>query len=154
MRLNVNTRTYLPGGARFEAIGERKRFGRIRNPRTATYGKALGARIFVGFNVGSRQRWHMSDVVKIVKRVRNAQVGTPNATFLAQTGIYKPPGGKAVAERGAQVILIDEQGLDPVSWSAQMEQLGEVLAGELRQKEVLVEIQHGGLVVEAFGVEA
>ena len=154
MRLRFNPSRHLAGGARFEPLTERKRYGIARNPIKSRYGKALAARIFVGFNVGGKRRWRMSDVVRIVKRVRSMQVGSPNSTFLAQMGIYKPPGGKAVTEHGAQVILIDEQGMDVAEWSEQIVQLAEVLAGELRQMEVLVEIQHGGVVVDSFGVEA
>jgi hypothetical protein len=111
------------------------------------------ARIFVGFNVGHRARWSMEDVVRIVKRVRKAQVGTPDATFLYQRGLYTSKRDESVVdEKGAQIIILNLSGATPKQFRLQMIALGEEIATKLRQEEVIVEIQRGGVSKETIGV--
>lgn len=111
------------------------------------------ARIFVGFNVGQRPRWKMDDAVRIVKRVRKAQVGAPDATFLYQRGLYTSTQDKSlVDEKGAQIILLNLAGASAKEFRAQMIELGEELATVLKQESVIVEIQKGGVSKETIGI--
>lgn len=111
------------------------------------------ARIFVGFNVGPRPRWTMSDVVQIVKRVRKGQVGSPDATFLYQRGLYTSKEDRSVVdEKGAQIIILNLSGATVKEFRAQMIELGEEIAEKLRQEEVIVEIQKGGVSKETIGI--
>ncbi len=111
------------------------------------------ARIFVGFNVGPRPRWTMSDVVQIVKRVRKGQVGSPDATFLYQRGLYTSKEDSSVVdEKGAQIIILNLSGATVKEFRAQMIELGEEIAEKLRQEEVIVEIQKGGVSKETIGI--
>jgi len=111
------------------------------------------ARIFVGFNVGPKPRWSMSDVVKIVKRIRKEQVGSPDATFLYQRGLYTSRRDASVVdETGAQIIILNLAGAGVREFRAQMIALAEEIATKLRQEEVIVEIQRGGLSKETIGV--
>lgn len=115
------------------------------------------ARLFVGFSVDDVPTYDIEDLISIVKRVRQEQVGKPDASFLYQRGIYshKEAGGKVVTEDGAQVILIK---LDPDTTPRQFERQIVDLADEIResfqQEEVIVEIQNNGLVKKVIGVDA
>ena len=111
------------------------------------------ARIFVGFNVGHKAKWSMSDVVRIVKRVRKDQVGMPDATFLYQRGLYTSKRDDSVVdEKGAQIIILNLAGASVKAFRDQMIFLGEEIATKLRQEEVIVEIQRGGISKETIGV--
>lgn len=111
------------------------------------------ARLFVGFNVGARARWTMNDVVRIVKRIRKAQVGNPDATFLYQRGLYTSKRDESVVdERGAQIIILNLVGASVPEFRQQMIALGEEIATKLRQEEVIVELQRGGVSKETIGV--
>lgn len=111
------------------------------------------ARIFVGFNVGEKPRWKMGDAVRIVKRIRKAQVGTPDATFLYQRGLYTSKRDQSVVdEQGAQIIILNLAGSPVKEFRQQMVELGEEIATKLKQEEVIVEIQRGGISKETIGV--
>jgi hypothetical protein len=93
----------------------------------------------------------MDDVVRIVRRVRKQQVGDPAATFVLQRGIYthtaKDDGDRlTVDEKGAQIFLLNtpELGTSVTVFKKQMEDLAEILATDLRQEAVILEIQRGG----------
>lgn len=122
--------------------------------------KALyAARIFVGFNVGSKPRWKLDDVVRIVRRVRKRQVGDPSSSFVLQRGIYahaETVDGKrlVVDEKGAQVIIVNtpEMGSTTREFQQQMADLAEELATALKQESVILEIQRGGLTLKTIGM--
>lgn len=122
--------------------------------------KALyAARLFVGFNVGAKPRWKLDDVVRIVRRVRKKQVGDPSSSFVLQRGIYahtERVGGKQliVDEKGAQIIIVNtiEMGSTSAEFQRQMTELAEILATELRQEAVIVEIQHGGVTKKTIAM--
>jgi len=139
-----NGRLTLVGGSR--ALEQNPAGWTTRQP-------VYAARVFVGFNVGARPRWAMSDVVRIVKRVRVAQVGAPDATFLYQRGLYTSKKDDSVVdEKGAQVIVLNLAGASASEWRTQMIALAEELATKLKQEEVIVEIQRGGISKETIGV--
>lgn len=122
-------------------------------PAWSSRSPIYAARIFVGFNVGPRPRWSMTDVVRIVKRIRRAQVGSPDATFLYQRGLYTSKRDESVVdEKGAQIIILNLSGAPPRLFRQQMIDLGEEIATKLRQEEVIVEIQKGGISKETIGV--
>jgi hypothetical protein len=111
------------------------------------------ARIFVGFNVGPKPRWSMTNVVRIVKRIRKKQVGSPDATFLYQRGLYTSKRDESVVdEKGAQIIILNLGGASVAEFRTQMIELAEEIATKLRQEEVIVEIQRGGISKETVGV--
>jgi len=122
-----------------------------------TGAKTLAARIFVGFNVGGRLTWKMDDLVDVVRRARVKQGQRPDASFIAQKGIYThtAPGKKSkiIEENGAQVILIRMLDEPERSFRKHMIKLAEQIATELQQAEVVLELQRGGVVEEVMGVE-
>lgn len=115
-------------------------------------------RLFVGFNVGDEERWSMDDVVRLVRRVRGAQVQDPSSTFVYQRGLYShhegPGEGHVVDEEGAQIIVLNlpEFGVSPRDFEKQIVTLAEELATELEQETVIVEIQRGGVTAKTIAV--
>jgi hypothetical protein len=120
------------------------------------------ARVVVGFNVDGEPMWEMDDLVALVRRVREEQVGTPDSTFLYQRGLYtskkRVEGGKPAVEDedGGQVIIINlpEFGATYKRFHDQMVSLAEVIASEFDQEEVILEIQKGGISKETLGVKS
>ena len=54
------------------------------------------ARVFVGFNVGETPTYKLSDLVPIVREVREEQTGDPSSSFVAQRGIYRHETGDVI----------------------------------------------------------
>lgn len=141
-------RSFHPTGRRLGA-GERLRANRVSWEASDTY----SARLFVGFNVGAKTVWEMDDLLAVVREVRERQTGNPASSFLYQKGIHKHQSGQIVEEPGAQVIVIN-MGSSPKEFIEQMLELAEQVADQLKQEEVVLEIQKNGLVERVFGVSA
>lgn len=126
----------------------------VQNPAAWESDEApLAARIFVGFNVGPRTVWNIEDLIRLVRRVREAQGHKADASFLAQRGIYTSSvDGSVVEEPGAQVILLDLEGSSQKDFQGEMVSLAEIIATELEQEAVILELQKGGLTLRTFGV--
>ena len=125
------------------------------NPRTWTAsGPTYAARIIVGFKRKGKRAATLDSLVRVVRRVRQEQVGDPSSSFLTQRGIYRHGSGKIVDEPGAQVVLINvpQFNTTPKKFEAQVEELAEAIVVTLEQDEVIVEIQRDGRVVRSFGV--
>lgn len=125
------------------------------NPAAEDYGAGLSARLFVGFNVGELEGvYQIKDLIPIVEEVRTRQTGRPDASFAAQTGIYKHDAPKigAVIENGAQVIIIDTEETPIARWKDHLLELAESLAERLQQESVLVELSEGGIVRRVWKV--
>lgn len=113
----------------------------------------LASRLFVGFSVGNKPRWKVDDLVRIVKLIRKRQGHAPDASFLLQRGIYTSrKSGKTVTEDGAQVVLLNVDGATTKDFEAEMLTLAEEIAKRLKQEEVIVELQRGGVAFRTFGV--
>lgn len=117
------------------------------------------ARIFVGFSVGQRPKYNIDDLIRIVKRVRRAQTGNPDASFVYQKGVYThkegPLKGQSVTEDGAQAVLLN---LDPDVSTRQFYEdvieLAQIIREELEQEEVIVDVQKNGITVRTIGIDA
>lgn len=142
-----------PGGS-FRPHGPMQQYGEIavRNPKGWGSRKTLAARLIVGFSVRSKPTYKLDDLVAIVERVRREQADNPSASFVAQRGIYQHHDGETVTEDGAQVFIINLSNLSPDEFTAQMVELAEVIAREMQQEEVIVEIQENGISQETIGV--
>ncbi len=116
--------------------------------------KVLAARLFVGFNVGGKPTWKLPDLVKIVAAVRLKQKRDPDASFIAQKGIFTSHlTGTTIVEDGAQIILINLHN-DPLpKFRAQMEHLAEVIAKKLKQELIILELQRAGITLRTIGVQ-
>jgi hypothetical protein len=130
----------------------------IPNPSTwsSSGGKTMAARLFVGFNVGSRPRWKMHDLIHVVREARKRQRQREDASFVAQQGIYTHTGpgkrAKVIEEKGAQVVLIRMPGESEKAFREHTIKLAETIANSLKQAEVVLELQRGGVVQEVMGV--
>jgi hypothetical protein len=129
-------------------------------PNVSTWRSAgnqtMAARLFVGFNVGGKPRWTMEDLIRVVRGARVAQHQRQDASFVAQKGIYThtAPGRspKIIEEKGAQVILIRMPDEPEGAFRGHMVELAEAIADRLKQAEVVLELQRGGIVQEVMGV--
>jgi len=125
-----------------------------RNPVSRLGGGGYSACIFVGLKVGRTVKWTVDDVVRIVWEVREAQHQAPDATILAQKGIYRDVKGRRIVEPSVQVILIDFSDASKEAFTKEMEALAEALRKELKQETVILEIQNRGVIEDVFSVTA
>ena len=139
----------------FRPSGSRIRVGRVYQPNSWFSEKpVLAARILVGFNVGEKPTWTLEDVVAIVKSVRTEE-SKPDASFVAQRGFYRHKvTNKLVEEDGAQVIIVDILGMSYREFVLEMVWLAKIIARELRQEEVIVDIQKDGVTQKVIGADA
>lgn len=141
--------TFRPNGT-VQLVGARTA---IENPAAWSSDEPLqAARLFVGFNVGAKPRWKLDDLVRVVKRARKAQGHAPDASFLVQKGIYTRKSGETVTEDGAQVVVLNTEGDAQPAFQREMVELAEAIATTLKQEEVILELQRGGVVQRTFGV--
>lgn len=147
----------------FKPTGKLRRVGKemTQNPATP-FGTVWSARLFVGFSVGQMPKWKVDDLIEIVRRVREAQGESADASFLIQKGIYTHRTGEVVTEDGAQVIIIGEGDASwlpflarvPKKFRRHIIELAETIARDMEQELVIVEFQRGGVVKETLGVSA
>ncbi|HEX9136820.1 MAG TPA: hypothetical protein VF905_07720 [Nitrospirota bacterium] len=162
MHFQANTSRHAwkePNGAwaNFQPKGKIKVVGRSgfeRNPEAwDSDDPMLSARLFVGFNVGNEPRWSIDDLAPIVARERKAQHHPVDASFLVQKGLYTSQrDGSVVYEDGAQVVLLNLTGEPERTFTREMVKLAEVIARDLEQELVVVQIQKGGVDKKTFGV--
>lgn len=107
------------------------------------------ARVFVGFNVAGVPRWRLSDLIRVVLDFRPA-----GATFLATRGLWKDPAKGVEQERGAQIIIVDTQGIPGDRFQDEIVGLSEHIADKLEQDSVLVEMQLSGRPSHVLDVTA
>ena len=123
----------------------------VRHPAGAS------ARLMVGFNVQGTTRWTLDDLIPIVEEVRNRQTRTPDATFLLTRGLYRYTAGPREGqvergEPGAQVIIIDVDGLTHKQFEDEMVELAEIIAARFDQEKVYVEMLRAGQPHETVAV--
>lgn len=161
---------YDAGRAAFEANGKLlgyflpngKRHGRgpgarkivANRQRWASEEPVQSARFFVGFNVGDEPRWTMNDLVRLSAKFLERHTGSPSSSYIYQKGIYQHEEGPIVEEDGAQVIVLNLDETPPRTFEEQMLRVGEDLAESMRQEEVIVQFQRGGLPTRTVGVGA
>ena len=151
----------------FHYSGPRGRFGVFRpdgpivelaprpNPFRWKARGTLSARIVVGFNVGKKRKWKLSEVKKYFRRVREEQGRLVDATFLAQEGFYTHKAtGDVVDERGVQILVINVEGLHQRTFTSEMRELSEKLAKRFQQEEVILDLMKSGVSKGVFGVYA
>jgi len=148
---NGRVREFTPKGKIFTVSG-----GKLakQNPIERIGQGGYSARLFVGLKVGRKLKWKIADVVKIVWDVRERQKATPDASILAQSGIYKDMKGRRIVEPSVQIIILDFSGQPKEVFVYQMQTLGEALCRELEQETVILEIQNKGVIEDVYTVKA
>jgi len=143
--------SFRPNG-KIQIVGEREHLRSNPTDWESEEG-VLAARLFVGFNVGDVPTHTADDLVRVVRAVRERQGRTPDSSFLVQKGIYTSRRtGRVVEEDGAQVIILNLYGASNKEFTAEMSELAEAITHALKQEEVVVEIQQGGITKKTFGV--
>lgn len=113
------------------------------------------ARLFVGFKIQDRPVWDMESIIGLVREIRTEQGMSPASSFVAQKGLYvHKDSGKLVEEDGAQIIILNTDDTPSRAFEDSVEQLGEKLADELLQDEVILELQRGGVAYRTLGLSA
>ena len=116
----------------------------------------LAARIFVGLNVGDKPTYTIEDVVNATKQIRREQGSLPDATFIAQKGLYTEPearGGRVIDENSVQIIIFDTEGLLLEAFSAKIVQLARALRERFHQDSVIVELQEAGISQKVLNIK-
>ena len=142
--------SFMPNGA-LQVHGPKEVF---ENPRRWSAGKyTYAGRLIVGFKRQGKRPATLNQLVKIVRSVRQRQVGNPSSSFLLQRGLYKHSGtGEVVDEPGAQVIVINTFGASKAEFEKQMVEVAETVAKELDQEKVILEIQRNGISQATYGI--
>lgn len=134
------------GGGSFHPRGQLLRVGVRENPSRDSSKNTLAARLFVGFNVDGEPVWDLDDLIEVVGRIRLDQGRQPDASFLAQRGVYSHTHtGEVVTEDSAQIILIDMSGQSINDFADEMVDLADQICLEMSQETVIVEIQRNGV---------
>lgn len=125
------------------------------------YPDSLAGHLFVGLSVGQNPRYNVRDVMAIVKRLRTAQTGVPNSTFILQRGIYKDqptvsePEDHGIVEEDSVQVLVFRENPDietKPSFRAHMIEIGEKICRELHQRTVILDLKHNGTTIELMGI--
>lgn len=138
----VNLGPFACSGGSFRPYGKRITGGsRKVNPKLEA---PWSARFVVGFNVGHEQVYDMDALVALVRAELGAR---PAATFIAQRGLYThhDPRVGVVDEQGAQVVILDVEGLTEAVFVQKMRRLAKKLCRKMKQESILLEIQKAGV---------
>ncbi len=143
--------------ASFEPRGDVRCFGnpatlRHKNPAERFDVVPLTARLFVGLNVGQVPTHTIDEVVRLTRAIRTEQGSPPDASFLAQRGLFTDERTKEIVEENSVQVVIFEFGRErepperrQQRFEAEMEELGEKLARALDQQVIYVELQRAGI---------
>jgi hypothetical protein len=126
----------------------------LENPTTWESGKTIySARIFVGFKVGNKTRWSVKDLIRVMKAIRKRQGRRPDSSFIAQEGLYTSSRtGETIDEKGAQVMIINMVKLSLKEFTDEMIELAEEIARQLKQEEVVLQVQKNGMDYRTWGI--
>lgn len=116
-----------------------------RNPVERLDVVPLTARLFVGLNVGQKPTYSVEDAVKLTREIRTRQGALPDASFLAQRGLFTDEKTREIVdENSVQIVVFDFSG-DQEFFEAQIEELAEELAQKFQQQVIYVEMQKAGV---------
>jgi|SRR3972149_3458213 len=149
--VTVDTRTLHTNTFSFRPQGKNIRYGTLSNPLEHIASVTWSARLIIGFDVGHKPTWNLSDIVKLVKKHRKDQGADPDATFFATRGLYterKHTRGKTrsrvIDENGCQVVIIN-LGEPQTLFRKEMIEMAEKLTRELKQDKIYLEFQRNGI---------
>ena len=114
----------------------------------------LSARLFFGFGAGANPSWSIEDVLPIVKRVRKEQIGATDSAICYQKGVLSHlEKDTTVTEDGVQIIILNlQEAVTKEQFEDQLVELGEAIARELKQRQIVVEMQKNGLFQSTMGI--
>lgn len=120
--------------------------GRRSNPIHSFEG-SLGARLIVGFNVGSQERFNMDDVRDFVLAFQTTRYNKVGASFVLQEGIFSHSDGKVVKENSAQVVVYEDAKVGVNEWMKRVAEMADSMREHFKQESVLLEVTHDGKTV-------
>lgn len=137
-------------------VGPQERASGHAKEDVTRYGSgSLSARLFVGLNVGDKPTFTVDDVVAAVLEERRKQGASPDASFLAQRGVYtSQQDGSTVVENSVQIVILHLSDAPREMFIEEMKKLGEALRTRLQQETIILEIQERGVVQDVFGIHA
>ena len=110
----------------------------------------------MGLNVGETPTYTVEDVVHATRDIRREQGKLPDATFIAQKGLYTEPeyrGAHLIEENSVQIIIFDIDGSSLDVFAANVVQLAAALRKKFDQDSVIVEIQNAGVSQKLINVK-
>jgi hypothetical protein len=151
-------RRFTPDGTlyvmpRTQRVGRSRRRG--AEDHVENWGEGgLAARVFVGLSVGQTPTYSVEDVVKTTESIRREQGLLPDATFIAQKGLYTDSEtGKVVRENSVQIIIFDVDGMAQQAFTDKIVQLARGLREHFKQQSVIIEIQNRGVAQAVLAVK-
>lgn len=100
----------------------------------------------VGHNVGSEPRWTHTQIELAWRKVRSQLELTPDASFVAQRGVWTDPEGHAVSEVSTRIEVLKTWETPSFDFTNTCLNTAEELARELKQEAVVVDMGPGGAV--------
>ena len=151
------TRRFKPVGPMHpHKVGGKRRRG-AREDSIEDWGAAgRAARLFVGLNVGETPTYTIEQVVQATKELRRAEGAPPDATFIAQKGLYTEPpekGAHLIEENSVQIIIFDTEGSELDVFGAKIVELARGLREKFDQDSVIVELQKAGISQKVMAVK-
>ncbi len=139
------------------------------NPVSSRDKKASqGARILMGFNVGTEEKWTLKEITDFVFTIRRQQVqdaidageaqphpqgGDVGISFLSQSGVWQSVSEATPhVEKGAQILFMNTIHEKPLRFENDMVALSEQLASHFQQNAIILELQERGVVEETLVV--
>jgi|SRR5208337_2034144 len=151
------TLRFRPRGPTYLYEAQRPKRGRTaREDRIEDWGVGLAARIFVGLNVGDKPTYTVQQVMDATRDIRRQQAALPDATFLAQRGLYTEPqdkGGRLIEEDSVQIIIFDSEGSTLDVFADKIIQLARGLRERFNQDSVIVELQEAGISQKVLAIK-
>jgi len=133
---------------------ERRRGRRGAEDNVQNWGKGgLSGRLFVGLNVGPKPTYDIEQVVRATRDFQIERGKSPNASFIAQKGIYTSPNQSVVTEDSVQIIVFASTD-DKDAFRGELLALAKHLRRLFRQEAVIVELQERGITQQLLNVTA
>jgi hypothetical protein len=114
----------------------------------------LSARLFFGFGAGATPTWSIKDLLPIVKRVRKEQIDATDSAICYQNGVLSHmEKDVTVTEDGVQIVILNlQEAVTNKQFEDQLVELGEAITRELKQRQIIVEMQKNGLFQTTMGI--
>ncbi len=150
----------IVGEGTFHPAERPQQHGVRANPTALLSKKTLAGVLLCGLQEGEgkRAKKHtMAEVIRIVKTARVEQVGSADASFLSQHGLYTHHGsGNVITEQSVRIIIIKVTGPEETDkqFTENIARIGEELCVRLGQETVIMERQVNGMVKSTYLVTA
>lgn len=139
---------------KFNPCGKFKRHGKRINPLEWESDTTYAARIFIGRKIGNTVAITEKQIIDYIKKIRTAQSGKADSSYLTQKGIYTMDSGETVREPSLQVVIFYDRYTKEKSvteWKRNIRDLTNRMAIHFRQELIILEFQKNGIVQKVYG---